>query len=90
MRQKMITLDPTTWEFAARMDNFSGWVRSKLKEEMAKGAKPKQFKFESYCPRCDLWYAHTSEYDAKYHACSECDRLCNYMSTDVTKKQVVE
>ena len=32
----MITLDPTTWEYASKMDNFSGWVRSKLMEEMAR------------------------------------------------------
>ena len=30
----MITLDPTTWEEAAKMKNFSGWVRSKLREKM--------------------------------------------------------
>mgnify|MGYP000010259609 FL=1 len=81
----MITLDPTTWEFASKMDNFSGWVRSKLMEEMAKTAKAKEFKFESYCVRCDLWYKHTSAYDAKYNSCQECDRMCDYMTAEVTE-----
>ena len=81
----MITLDPTTWEYAAKMTNFSGWVRKKIGEEMAKAAKPKQFKFESYCVRCDLWYKHTSEYEAKFHFCPECDRSCDYMSTEVAQ-----
>ena len=85
MRQKMITLDPTTWEFARKMDNFSGWVRKKITEEMAKNSKPTEFKFESYCDRCSLWYAHTTEYDAKFHTCEYCQRLCSYMMTEVTE-----
>ena len=85
MRQKMITLDPTTWEFAAKMDNFSGWVRKQIAKEMTKAAKPKQFKFESYCDHCSLWYAHTSEYDAKFHTCPKCTRLCDFMSTEVAQ-----
>ena len=32
MRQKMITLCPTTWEYASKMKNFSGWVRKQLEE----------------------------------------------------------
>ena len=31
MRQKMITLSPTTWEHAAKMRNFSGWIREQLR-----------------------------------------------------------
>jgi hypothetical protein len=30
MRQKMITLCPTTWEDAQRMKNFSLWIRQQL------------------------------------------------------------
>lgn len=30
MRQKMITLCPTTWENAAQMKNFSLWIRQQL------------------------------------------------------------
>ena len=31
MRQKMITLCPTTWEHAAKMRNFSEWIREQLR-----------------------------------------------------------
>ena len=81
----MITLDPTTWEYATKMKNFSGWVRKQLIAEMGIAAKAKEFKFESYCPRCDLWYKHTSAYDAKYNSCQECDQFCDYMTTEVTE-----
>lgn len=32
MRNKMITLCPTTYELAQKMPNFSSWVRMKLME----------------------------------------------------------
>jgi hypothetical protein len=35
MRQKMINLDPYTWELANRKKNFSDWVRSQLRLELA-------------------------------------------------------
>jgi hypothetical protein len=85
MRQKMITLDPTTWEFASRMTNFSGWVRKQIAGEMAKAAKPKEWKFESHCSDCKMWFKHPTEYAAKYHFCPKCDRACDYMSTEVTE-----
>ena len=31
MRQKMITLCPTTWEMASKMKNFSAWIRLQLR-----------------------------------------------------------
>ena len=33
MRQKLITLCPTTWELAQRKPNFSSWIRDKLRSE---------------------------------------------------------
>lgn len=33
MRQKLITLDPTSWELAKQKTNFSQWVRDKLRSE---------------------------------------------------------
>jgi len=36
MRQKLITLDPTSWELAMKKPNFSQWVRNKLQEEAKK------------------------------------------------------
>lgn len=32
MRQKLITLDLTSFEIASKMSNFSGWVREQLKK----------------------------------------------------------
>ena len=32
MRQKLITLDPTSYEIASKMENFSQWVRRQLRQ----------------------------------------------------------
>ena len=32
MRQKLITLDPTSYEIASKMQNFSHWVRTQLRK----------------------------------------------------------
>lgn len=36
MRQKLITLDPVTWELACKKSNFSEWVRNQLRSERNK------------------------------------------------------
>ena len=36
MRQKLITLDPITWDLAVRKPNFSEWVRNQLRSERNK------------------------------------------------------
>jgi len=53
-RQKMITLDLTSYEYASQMTNFSKWVREKLMEEYNKGQKtlPGLEKEWVYCPEC--------------------------------------
>jgi len=53
-RQKMITLDLTSYEYATQMANFSKWVREKLMEEYNKGQQtlPGLEKAWKYCPRC--------------------------------------
>ena len=33
MRQKLITLDETTWKLAQKKTNFSGWIRNQLRSE---------------------------------------------------------
>ncbi len=38
MRQKLITLDPTTWELASKKPNFSEWVRNQLRSERNKSS----------------------------------------------------
>tara|TARA_B110000495_G_C23005597_1_gene594030 strand:+ start:1053 stop:1259 length:207 start_codon:yes stop_codon:yes gene_type:complete len=40
MRQKLITLDPTSWDLAAKKPNFSDWVRNQLRSERNKGEEP--------------------------------------------------
>jgi phage terminase large subunit-like protein len=37
MRQKLITLDPTSWDLAAKKTNFSDWVRNQLRSERNRG-----------------------------------------------------
>ena len=49
MRQKLITLDPTSWELAQKKSNFSQWVRDKLREERNKMEMPWK-----YCSVCDM------------------------------------
>jgi len=34
MRQKLITLDPTSWDRAQKKENFSEWVRKQLQLEV--------------------------------------------------------
>jgi len=36
MRQKLITLDPTSWDLASKKSNFSEWVRNQLRSERNK------------------------------------------------------
>lgn len=47
MRQKLITLCPTSFEYALRKDNFSEWVRSKLIAEAKSNEQPWK-----YCHSC--------------------------------------
>jgi len=53
-RQKMISLDLTSYEYASQMTNFSKWVREKLMEEYNKGQQtlPGLEKEWLYCPEC--------------------------------------
>ncbi len=46
MRQKLITLDPVTWELAQKKPNFSEWVRNKLRSERNKNDVPVEYKLE--------------------------------------------
>lgn len=57
MRNKMITLCPTTYEYAKKMPNFSHWVRMKMMEEIVIVANESQSepkKVEIDCPNCEL------------------------------------
>jgi hypothetical protein len=81
MRQKMITLCPTTWEKAAKMKNFSGWVRSKIKEEMQSDAIAKQNapEFWAYCAPCDLSATGKNKYMLEYKYCPKCHSAMEFM-----------
>jgi len=48
MRQKLITLCPTSFELALKKDNFSAWVRDRLLGEARSNEKPWK-----YCKSCD-------------------------------------
>ena len=86
MRQKMITLDPTSWEIASKMKNFSGWVRQQLREMDESERKVKAIQWESTCKKCEMFFLHNSEYAAKYHFCPKCHDHCVY----VGKSELVE
>jgi hypothetical protein len=79
MRQKMITLDPTSWEIASKMKNFSGWVRQQLKEIDESEKKVNALSYESVCDPCDIFYLSNSEYAAKYNYCQKCHHRCKYI-----------
>jgi len=64
MRQKLITLDPTSWDLAAKKPNFSEWVRNQLRSERNKtviksywcracGGRPTK-KGNAYCRPCQI------------------------------------
>ncbi len=62
MRHKTITLCPTTYEIARKMDNFSGWIRQELMKKQATQYKAKpeiDEKYGAYCHRCDLTMLNT-------------------------------
>jgi len=54
MRQKLITLCPTTFEIAQKMPNFSAWVRGKLFEESKQPLDESQILFKYKCPVCKI------------------------------------
>jgi len=59
MRQKMITLCPTTYEMARKMDNFSAWIRQELMKKQATQYKAKpeiKEKYGAYCEPCDVTF----------------------------------
>ena len=56
MRQKLITLCPTSYELAKKKPNFSSWVRKKLLEGQAKSESDAQPQIKELCKHG--WYAH--------------------------------
>lgn len=71
MRHKMVSLCPTTYEKAQKIENFSKWVRDRLLEDNAPMEEP--VKHFGYCTRCgDQWSSYVPE--RVPHACIKCLR----------------
>jgi len=65
MRQKLITLDPTSWDLAAKKPNFSQWVRDQLRSE-----RNKRESKTVLCRYCNKQYPKADFYD---HQCITLD-----------------
>ena len=74
MRQKLITLDPTSWDLAQKKTNFSQWVRDQLRSERNKQVTHVENYVQYKCNRCQgITYWHKDE---KYPFC-RATRDCN-------------
>ena len=57
MRQKLITLDPTSWDRAQKKDNFSEWVRKQLQLEVeGRSIAALEAELEATHKRSERWY----------------------------------
>jgi len=57
MRQKLITLDPTSWERAMKKENFSEWVRKQLSLEAdGRSIGALETELDEAYRRSDAWY----------------------------------
>jgi len=57
MRQKLITLDPTSWDRAQKKDNFSEWVRKQLQLEVeGRTISALEAELEVTHRRSESWY----------------------------------
>lgn len=74
MRPKVISLDLSSWEYASKMKNFSGWVRQKLREEMVvvENESRDQPEYWAYCAKCDLSATSTNKIMMEYKYCPKC------------------
>jgi len=73
MRHKMVSLCPTTYEKAQKIDNFSKWVRAKLLED----ANPMEdvVKYFAICHRCNTqWSSYNKKRVPSPGYCPECAR----------------
>jgi len=62
MRQKLITLDPTSWDRAQKKDNFSEWVRKQLQLEVdGRSISALEAELEVTHKRSERWYQKCTE-----------------------------
>ena len=67
MRQKLITLDPTSFEIASKMTNFSAWVRDQLRSHRNKNQT--RLNEWRYCRHCSYGTNGSVPF------CKECDSI---------------
>ena len=67
MRQKLITLDPTSFEIASKMTNFSEWVRNQLRKY--RNLNQTKLNVFKYCRHCGYGTNGSFPY------CRECNSL---------------
>jgi len=81
MRQKLITLCPTSFELAGRKANFSSWVRRKLMDEQQIVEKKEESRplYQAYCKDCDKYYQHYQDFMMNTKYCNYCHLKCDYL-----------
>ena len=77
MRQKLITLCPTSFELAGKKANFSAWVRRKLMAEVQTVTIDKKM-YGAYCIICDVTYQNTLSFLMESHYCGVCNQRCRF------------
>ena len=83
MRNKMITLCPTTYEIAQKMPNFSAWVRIQLRHIDRHTSNEPKYEYSYKCPVCK-----SVETSPNRHA-RTCGK-CVYIMDFVREEKVVE
>ena len=77
MRQKLITLCPTSFELAGKKANFSAWVRRNLMEERKTVTIAKKM-YGAYCIKCDITYQNSISFMMENHYCGKCNIRCRF------------
>jgi|TARA_R110000823_G_scaffold275052_1_gene393871 hypothetical protein len=79
MRQKLITLCPTSFELAGKKNNFSAWVRRKLLEDRARVIDTPSVLYGAYCEPCDTTYQNPHEDALLAFNCKKCGEDTEYL-----------
>ena len=79
MRQKLITLCPTSFELAGKKANFSAWVRRKLLEDQVRVVDTPSVLFGAYCEVCDITYQNPHAWKMEGFECTTCAQFCEFL-----------
>ena len=83
MRQKLITLDPTTFEIASKITNFSEWVRNQLRKH--RNQNQTRLNVFRYCRHCGYGTNGSTPF------CRECDSLDPLLThKELVNNQVID